>query len=139
MELGVGFTFVARQKRITVDHDDFYLDLLFYHRDLRRLVAIELKLDKFRPDHKGQMELYLRWLDKYERKQGEDAPLGIILCAEKNSERIELLELGQAGIHVAEYLTVLPPKDVLKHKLHAAIERSKLVLANRAEPVEVTE
>ena len=133
MELGVGFTFVARQKRITVDHDDFYLDLLFYHRDLRRLVAIELKLDKFRPDHKGQMELYLRWLDKHERKQGEDAPLGIILCAEKNSERIELLELGHAGIHVAEYLTVLPPKNVLKRKLHAAIEQSRQALAKRSE------
>ncbi len=131
MELGVGFTFVARQKRITVDHDDFYLDLLFFHRDLRRLVAVELKLDKFRPDHKGQMELYLRWLDKYERKTGEDTPLGIILCAGKNSEQIELLELGQAGIHVAEYLTVLPSKDVLKRKLHEAIERSRLALENR--------
>lgn len=131
MELGVGFTFVARQKRITVDHDDFYLDLLFFHRDLRRLVAVELKLDKFRPDHKGQMELYLRWLDKYERKAGEDTPLGIILCAGKNSEQIELLELGRAGIHVAEYLTVLPPKDILKRKLHEAIERSRLALENR--------
>jgi predicted nuclease of restriction endonuclease-like (RecB) superfamily len=131
MELGVGFTFVARQKRITVDHDDFYLDLLFFHRDLRRLVAVELKLDKFRPDHKGQMELYLRWLDKHERKAGEDTPLGIILCAGKNSEQIELLELGRAGIHVAEYLTVLPPKDILKRKLHEAIERSRLALENR--------
>lgn len=131
MELGVGFTFVARQKRITMDHDDFYLDLLFFHRDLRRLVAVELKLDKFRPDHKGQMELYLRWLDKHERKAGEDTPLGIILCAGKNSEQIELLELGRAGIHVAEYLTVLPPKDILKRKLHEAIERSRLALENR--------
>jgi predicted nuclease of restriction endonuclease-like (RecB) superfamily len=131
MELGVGFTFVARQKRITVDHDDFYLDLLFFHRDLRRMVAVELKLDKFRPDHKGQMELYLRWLDKHERKAGEDTPLGIILCAGKNSEQIELLELGRAGIHVAEYLTVLPPKDILKRKLHEAIERSRLALENR--------
>lgn len=131
MELGVGFTFVARQKRITVDHDDFYLDLLFFHRDLRRLVAVELKLDKFRPDHKGQMELYLRWLDKHERKAGEDTPLGIILCAGKNSEQIELLELGRAGIHVAEYLTVLPPKDILKRKLHETIERSRLALENR--------
>lgn len=131
MELGLGFTFVARQKRITVDHDDFYLDLLFFHRDLRRLVAVELKLDKFRPDHKGQMELYLRWLDKYERKAGEDTPLGIILCAGKNSEQIQLLELGRAGIHVAEYLTVLPPKDILKRKLHEAIERSRLALENR--------
>jgi predicted nuclease of restriction endonuclease-like (RecB) superfamily len=110
LELGVGFTFVARQKRITVDDDDFYLDLLFYHRDLRRLVAIELKLDKFRPEHKGQMELYLRWLDKYERKQGEESPLGMILCAGKKQEQIELLELGGAGIHVAEYLVELPPR-----------------------------
>jgi predicted nuclease of restriction endonuclease-like (RecB) superfamily len=94
MELGRGFTFVARQKRITVDHDDFYLDLLFFHRDLCRLVAVELKLDKFRPDHKGQMELYLRWLDQHERKPGEESPLGIILCAGKNTEQIELLELS---------------------------------------------
>ena len=133
MEMGVGFTFVARQKRITVDHDDFYLDLLFFHRDLRRLIAVELKLDKFRPDHKGQMELYLRWLDKYERKPGEDPPLGIILCAGKNAEQIELLELGRSGIHVAEYLTVLPPKDVLKRKLHEAIERSRLAIENRGD------
>jgi predicted nuclease of restriction endonuclease-like (RecB) superfamily len=121
MELGVGFTFVARQKRITVDGDDFYLDLLFFHRHLRRLVAIELKLDKFRPEHKGQMELYLRWLDKYERKQGEEAPLGMILCAEKKQEQIELLELGSSGIHVAEYLVELPPKELLREKLHRAI------------------
>lgn len=94
MELGAGFTFVARQKRIIVDGDDFYIDLLFYYRDLRRLVVIELKLDKFRPEHKGQLELYLRWLDRYERKQGEESPLGIILCAGKNDERVGLLELG---------------------------------------------
>lgn len=130
LELCVGFTFVARQKRITVDHDDFYLDLLFYHRDLRRLVAMELKLDKFRPDHKGQMELYLRWLDRHERKANEDSPMGIILCAGKNSEQIELLELGKAGIHVAEYLTALPPKDVLKLKLHEAIAQSRLAIEN---------
>ncbi|OIP43945.1 MAG: cytoplasmic protein, partial [Desulfobacteraceae bacterium CG2_30_51_40] len=133
LELGGGFAFVARQKRITVDHDDFYLDLLFFHRDLRRLVAVELKLDRFRPDHKGQMELYLRWLEKHERKPGEDSPLGIILCAGKNAEQIELLELGRSGIHIAEYLTVLPPKDVLKRKLHEAIERSRLALENRGE------
>ena len=126
LELGVGFTFVARQKRITVDEDDFYLDLLFYHRDLRRLVAIELKLDKFRPEHKGQMELYLRWLDKYERKQGEESPLGMILCAGKKQEQIELLELGGAGIHVAEYLVELPPRKLLAEKLHRAVELSRV-------------
>jgi predicted nuclease of restriction endonuclease-like (RecB) superfamily len=133
MELGAGFSFVSRQKRITVDHDDFYLDLLFFHRDLQRLIAVELKLDKFRPDHKGQMELYLRWLDKHERKSNENTPLGIILCAGKNSEQIELLELGRSGIHVAEYLTALPPKDVLKRKLHEAIERSQLTVEQRSE------
>ena len=131
LELGAGFSFIARQKRTTVDGDDFYLDLLFFHRDLRRLVAVELKLDKFRPDHFGQMALYLRWLDKFERKPGEESPLGIILCSGKDDERVELLELGQAGIHVAEYLTELPPKEILQRKLHAAIEQSRLRLENR--------
>ena len=131
LELGAGFSFIARQKRMTVDGDDFYLDLLFFHRDLRRLVAVELKLDKFRPDHFGQMALYLRWLDKHERKPGEESPLGIILCSGKDDERVELLELGQAGIHVAEYLTELPPKEILQRKLHAAIEQSRLRLENR--------
>ena len=131
LELGAGFSFIARQKRMTVDGDDFYLDLLFFHRDLRRLVAVELKLDKFRPDHFGQMALYLRWLDKFERKPGEESPLGIILCSGKDDERVELLELGQAGIHVAEYLTQLPPKEMLQRKLHAAIEQSRLRLENR--------
>lgn len=121
LELGVGFTFVARQKRITVDGDDYYLDLLFFHRGLRRLIAMDLKLGRFRPDYKGQMELYLRWLDKYERKQGEDAPIGMILCAGKKEEQIELLELGKSGIHVAEYLVELPPRELLKEKLHKAI------------------
>ena len=128
LELGVGFAFVARQKRITVDGDDFYLDLLFFHRHLHRLVAIELKLDRFRPEHKGQMELYLRWLDKYERKQGEEAPLGMILCAGKKQEQIELLELGSSGIHVAEYLTALPPKELLQDKLHKAIALARYQL-----------
>ena len=121
LELGAGFAFVARQKRITVDEDDFYLDLLFFHRSLHCLAAIELKLDKFRPEHKGQMELYLRWLDKYERQEGENAPIGLILCANKKQEQIELLELRSSGIHVAEYLTALPPKELLQEKLHKAI------------------
>jgi predicted nuclease of restriction endonuclease-like (RecB) superfamily len=138
MELGGGFTFVARQKRITIDQDDYYLDLLFFHRDLRRLVVVELKLDKFRPDHKGQMEFYLRWLDKHERKPNEDSPLGIILCAGKNSEQIELLELDRSGIHVGEYLTVLPPKDVLRRKLQEAIVRSRSIIENRREDVDIT-
>lgn len=125
LELGAGFSFVARQKRIIVDNDDFYLDLLLYHRDLKRLVAIELKLDKFRPEYKGQMELYLRWLDKYERKPGENQPLGLILCADKSDEQIELLELSKSGIRVSAYLTKLPAREMLEKKLHQAIQLAR--------------
>lgn len=125
LELGIGFSFVERQKRIIVDDEDFHLDLLFFHRKLKRLVAIELKLGDFKPEHKGQMELYLRWLDKHERCAGEEAPIGLILCAGKKTERVELLELSRSGIHVAEYLTDLPPKKILQEKLHKAIEHAK--------------
>lgn len=131
LELGAGFTFVARQKRIQIDNDDFYIDLLFYNRRLKRLVAIDLKLGDFKAADKGQMELYLRWLAKYEQEPGEAAPLGIILCSGKKQEQIELLELDQSGIHVAEYLTELPPKALLQQKLHDAIERSRQRLDNR--------
>ncbi len=125
LELGDGFAFLGRQKRIQIDSDDFYLDLLFYHRRLRRLIAIDLKLSDFKAEYKGQMELYLRWLAKHEQQPGEKSPLGLILCAGKKEEQIELLELGQSGIHVAEYLTVLPPRALLQEKLHAAIETSR--------------
>jgi len=136
LELGSGFAFLARQKRITVDDEDFYVDLLFYQRDLRRLVVVELKLDRFRPEHKGQMELYLRWLDKHERKPGEEPPIGIILCTGKDRGRIELLELDRTGIHVAEYLTVLPPKHVLQRKLQEAAALSRARLENKGADVE---
>jgi predicted nuclease of restriction endonuclease-like (RecB) superfamily len=125
LELGSGFSFVARQKRIQLDGDDFYIDLLFYNRKLKRLVVVELKQGNFKPEYKGQMELYLRWLAKFETEADENPPLGIILCAGKNSEQIELLELNASGIHVAEYLTVLPPPDVLHRKLHEAIETAR--------------
>ncbi|MDD5008828.1 MAG: PDDEXK nuclease domain-containing protein [Syntrophorhabdaceae bacterium] len=118
LELGAGFSFVARQKRMTIDDDDFYLDLLFYHRKLRRLVAIELKLDKFKPEYKGRMELYLRWLEKYEQHSDEGSPIGLILCAGGSEEQIKLLELDKGGIRVAAYLTELPPQDILRKKLH---------------------
>lgn len=133
LELGAGFSFVARQKRIQIDQDDFYIDLLLYNRRLKRLVAIELKLGDFKAEYKGQMELYLRWLTKYEQEAGEASPLGIILCSGKRKEQIELLELDASGIHVAEYLTVLPPRDVLQAKLHEAVERSRARLEHRSE------
>lgn len=125
LELGAGFSFVARQKRIQIDNDDFYIDLLLYNRKLKRLVAIDLKMDDFRAEHKGQMELYLRWLARHDTEANEAPPLGIILCTGKKQEQIELLELDAAGIHVAEYLTVLPPPDVLQRKLHEAIETAR--------------
>ncbi len=122
IELGSDFAFMARQKRISIDNEDYYLDLLFYHRRLKCLVAIELKLGKFEAAHKGQMELYLRWLEKYESLEGENPPIGLILCASKNQEHVELLQLENSNIKVAEYLTKLPDLKLIQQKLHQAIE-----------------
>ncbi|NCY15683.1 MAG: DUF1016 family protein [Actinobacteria bacterium] len=131
LELGAGFSFVARQKRIPIDDEDFHLDLLFYNRKLRRLVAVELKVGDFKAAYKGQMELYLRWLDKHEREPEEASPLGIILCTGKKREQIELLELDKSGIHVAEYLTALPPRGVLVERLQQATQRAQLQIEQR--------
>jgi len=129
LEMGSGFAFIERQKRITLDGDDYYLDLLFYHRKLRRLVGVELKIGDFRPADAGQVELYLRWLDRHERHPGEDRPVALILCAGAKKEMVEYLDLGEKGIHVAEYLTVLPKKEILQRKLHAAVIRARNRLA----------
>ena len=131
LELGAGFSFVARQKRIQLDSDDFYIDLLFYNRKLRRLVAIELKLGDFRAEYKGQMELYLRWLARHDQEPGDNPPLGIILCTGKKREQIELLELNKSGIHVAEYLTVLPPREVFEQKIQDALAMAQARLAGK--------
>lgn len=121
-EMGSEFAFLARQKRITIDNEDFYIDLLFYHRGLRSLVAIDLKLGKFKAGYKGQMELYLRWLEKNEQKEGENKPIGLILCSEKSPEQINYLMLdNDEHIKVAEYLTQLPEKKLLLEKLDRAI------------------
>jgi predicted nuclease of restriction endonuclease-like (RecB) superfamily len=133
LELGKGFAFVERQKRMIIDGEDFHLDLLFYHRTLKRLVAIELKLGRFEAKHKGQMELYLKWLNRYEKQEGEQPPVGLILCAESSREQVELLEMHKDGIVVAEYWTELPSKKELERKIHTLllearerIERKKL-------------
>ena len=110
---------------------DNYMDLLFYHRSLRRLVLIELKLGAFEPEHKGQVELYLRWLKKNEMCEGEDDPIALILCAEKSQETVELMELDKGSIHVAQYLTKMPPKELLEEKLAIAIENAKEQLEQR--------
>ncbi len=135
LELGTHFCFLARQKRIQVDNDDYYLDLLFYHRKLRRLIAIELKTNPFKPEYKGQMELYLRWLDKYERCEGEEAPIGLILCTGKSkTEQIELLGLDTSDIRVAEFITEELPKEVLSKQFHEAIKRARERLTHSKEP-----
>lgn len=131
LEMGEGFTFVARQKRMVIDNEDFYLDLLLYHRKLRRLVAIELKLGKFEPAHKGQLELYLRWLDKHEREPGEEAPIGLILCEKAGPEQIALLQLDRGDIRVAEYITAHLPPDLLQRRLQQAVRQGKEQLALR--------
>jgi len=134
LELGVGFTFIARQKRIQMDNDDYYLDLLFYHRGLRRLVAIDLKLRDFQPADKGQMEFYLRWLARYEKQPEEESPIGLILCAGKKHETIELMELERGAIRVASYWTKVLPRKLLQKKLHEAIQhaRARLVAKNQS-------
>jgi predicted nuclease of restriction endonuclease-like (RecB) superfamily len=125
LEMGTGFSFVARQKRMSVGKDDFHLDLLFFHRHLRRLVAIELKLESFQPAHVGQMEFYLRWLDKHERADHEEPPIGLILCAAADAEQVELFQLEDKSIRVSEYLTELPPMELLQKRLHLAIEHAR--------------
>ena len=134
LEMGKGFAFVERQKRMIIDDEDFHLDLLFFHRTLKRLVAVELKLGKFQAKYKGQMELYLKWLNRYERQEGENEPIGLILCAEGNREQIELLDMHKNGIMVAEYWTELFPKKLLEQKVHEIVaetrelfERNKMI------------
>jgi len=131
LELGTGFSFVERQKRMIIDGDDHYLDLLFYHRKLRRLVAIDLKIGQFKASHKGQMELYLKWLNRHDRQEGEESPIGLILCTEAGREQVELLEMHKDGIMVAEYWTELPPKAMLEQKLHDALREARERLERR--------
>jgi len=131
LEFGNGFTFVARQKRMIIDGEDIVLDLLFFHRKLKRLVAVELKIGKFKAAYMGQMLLYLKWLDRHERQDGEESPIGIILCTSAEREKVELLELDKSGIAVAEYWTELPPKSLLEEKLKAILIEAKERLERR--------
>ena len=130
IELGNGFSFVARQKRMIIDGEDFYLDLLFYHRRLHRLIAIDLKKGRFKAEYKGQMELYLRWLEANEVEPGEESPLGLLLCTEGSEEQIELLQLDKVGIKVAKYITELPPREVLQRQIQKSLEIAKARFEN---------
>lgn len=133
LELGNGFTFIERQKRMIIDGEDFYLDLLFYHRKLHRLIAIDLKLGKFKAQYKGQMELYLRWLEQNEMEPGEESPLGLLLCTEGSEEQIELLQLDKSGIKVAQYMTELPSKELLQRQIYKGLEAARQRWDNRPE------
>ena len=129
LELGSDFAFMGRQRRVQVGGHDFYMDLLFFHRRLRRLVLVELKLGEFKPEHKGQVELYLKWLAKHEQQAGENAPIAIILCSDKDAELVELMDLEPDGIHVAEYWLQLPPPELLRAKLHKALVEARARIA----------
>jgi hypothetical protein len=131
MEFGHGLTFVGRQKRFTFDGEDYFPDLLFYHRDLKRLIVVELKIGAFKAAYKGQVEMYLKWLNRYERREDENAPIGLILCTKASRQQIELLELDKAGIAVAEYWTVLPPKAELERKINEIMNEAKERLERR--------
>jgi predicted nuclease of restriction endonuclease-like (RecB) superfamily len=131
LEFGHGFAFVERQKRMTMDGDDYRLDLLFYHRILKRLVAVELKLEKFKPEFKGQMEFYLKWLNRYERQPDENEPIGLILCPQANRGQLELLEMDKSGIAVAEFWTVFPPKRDFERKINEIMKETKERLERR--------
>lgn len=144
LETGRGWAFIERQKRMTFDGEDYYLDLLFYSRPLQRLIAVELKIGKFKPSYKGQMDFYLKWLNKYERQPHEEAPIGLILCTEASRDQIELLELHKDGIVVAEYWTALPPKAELQERIQQIyraaqerIARRQLTAADNTEEDEV--
>ena len=131
-EMGSDFAFMARQKRITIDNRDYYIDLLFFHRRLKCMIAIDLKLGEFEAGFKGQMELYLRYLEKYEMVEGETTPIGLILCTSKSEEHIELLQLDKSNIRVADYFTILPSQQLLQEKLHKAVEIAQQKIASRA-------
>jgi len=133
LEFGHGFTFADRQKRMTIDGDDYTLDLLFYHRILKRLVAVELKIGKFKPSYFGQMRFYLKWLNRYERQEGENSPIGLILCTEASRDQIELMELDKEGIAVAEYWTQLPPKSEFEQKISEIYAEAQERLERRKE------
>jgi predicted nuclease of restriction endonuclease-like (RecB) superfamily len=131
LEFGHHIAFVGRQMRMIMDGDDHILDLLFYSRILKRLIAVELKIEKFRPAFKGQMEFYLKWLNRYERQEGENEPIGLILCPHANRGTLELLEMDKSGIAVAEFWTTMPPKAEFERKINEIMQEAKERLERR--------
>ena len=132
LEFGKGFAFVERQKRMIVDGHDRTLDLLFYNRYLKRLVAVEVKYGRFDARDSGQLKLYLKWLNRYERQEGENEPIGLILCSEAGREEVELLEMDKDGILVAEYWTTLPPKAEFEQRIHMILAETRERMLQRS-------
>ncbi len=128
-EFGTDFSFIARQYRIQIDEDDYFIDLLFYHRKLKCLVAIDLKTRPFKAQDKGQMELYLNWLEKYEKQEGENPPIGLILCTDIKKDYFELLELNKENLRAASYLLEIPDMKALEKKLKERIQASRELFA----------
>ena len=131
LEFGKGFTFAERQKRMIIDGEDHHLDLLLFNRYLNRFVAIDLKQGAFDAADGGQMRLYLKWLNRYERQPHENEPIGLILCDTGSREKIELMEMDKDGIMVAEYWTTLPPKAEFVQKIQTILAETRERLTRR--------
>lgn len=118
LELGRDFLFIEEEYQIQVGNSDFYIDLLFYHRGLQCLIAFELKADKFKPEHLGQLSFYLEALDRDVKKQNENPSIGVLLCKDKDNEVVEYsLHRSLSPTMISEYKTQLPDKKLLKQKL----------------------
>ncbi len=127
LELGKDFIFIGEEYKLQVGNSDFYIDLLFYHRGLQCLVAFELKADKFKPDHLGQLNFYLEALDRDIKKPNENPSIGVLLCKDKDSEVVEYaLSRSLSPTMVSEYKTQLPDKKVLQQKLHELFDKEDL-------------
>ena len=126
LELGKDFLFIGEEHKVQVGNSDFYIDLLFYHRGLQCLVAFELKTDKFKPEHLGQLNFYLEALDRDVKKSSENPSIGILLCKDKDSEVVEYaLSRSLSPTMVAEYKTQLPDKKLLQQKLHELFKNTE--------------
>jgi RecB family endonuclease NucS len=123
LELGKDFLFIGQEYKIQVGNSDFFIDILFYHRGLQCLVAFELKADKFKPEHLGQLNFYLEALDRDVKKPNENPSIGILLCKDKDKEVVEYaLSRSLSPTMVSEYKTQLPDRQVLQQKLHELFE-----------------
>ena len=128
LELGKDFLFIGQEHKVQVGNSDFYIDLLFYHRGLQCLVAFELKADKFKPEHLGQLNFYLEALDRDVKKQNENPSIGVLLCKDKDNEVVEYaLNRSLSPTMVAEYNTQLPDRKILKQKLHELLMNDSLL------------